>query len=87
VIPRLAQRPSRFLRGTILVGGWESGAVSEKKPEIYFPVARKFCPVCGKVSYSLSGEHPQCALTRSDTALKAKLKKRDDRRRAALANK
>ena len=45
---------------------WEAGspAVSEKKPElIYFPAVRNFCPVCGKVSYSLSGEHPQCALT------------------------
>ena len=69
------------------MGGWESPAVSEKKPEtIYFPDVRKFCPVCGKVSYSLSGEHPQCAVTRSDFALKAKQKKRDDRRRAAVAN-
>jgi len=65
----------------------ESRAVSEKKPEIvYFPAVRRFCPVCGKVAYSASGEHPQCAMTRADLVVKAKKKKRDDRRRAALAN-
>jgi len=69
-------------------GGWESRAVSEKKPEIvYFPAVRNFCPVCGKVSYSLSGEHPQCAVSRSDAAFKAKQKKRLERNRAPLAQK
>jgi hypothetical protein len=59
--------------------------VSEKKPElIYFPAERKFCPICGKVAYSLSGEHPQCAMLRSDLAFKAKQLKRDERRQAAL---
>jgi hypothetical protein len=59
--------------------------VSEKKPAIiYFPAVRKFCPVCGIVSYSLSGEHPQCAVRRSDAIFKAKQKKRDDRRRKTL---
>jgi hypothetical protein len=62
-------------------------AVSEKKPElIYFPAVRRFCPVCGKVSYSLSGEHPQCALARSDAAFKAKQKKRDQPKRVGLTN-
>jgi hypothetical protein len=62
--------------------------VSDKKPEpIYLPVARNYCPVCGKVSYSLSGEHPQCSLTRFDAAFKAKQKKRNDRRRQQLAHK
>jgi len=68
----------------ILDGRLEGRAVSEKKPEIiYFPAVRRFCPVCGKVAYSLSGEHPQCAMKRSDAVVKAK-KKSDDRRRAAL---
>jgi hypothetical protein len=59
--------------------------VSEKKPEIiYFPAVRRFCPVCGMVAYSPSGEHPQCALKRADDAVKAK-KKSGDRRRAAAA--
>lgn len=51
--------------------------MSEKKPElIYFPAVRNFCPVCGKVSYSRSGEHPQCSMARADAAFKARLKKR-----------
>ena len=62
--------------------------MSEKKPEvIYFPAVRKFCPICGKVAYSLSGEHPQCSLSRSDLASKARQKKRDELRRTALAQK
>ena len=60
--------------------------MSEKKPEtIYFPAVRKLCPVCGKVSYSLSGEHPQCALLRGDAVFKAKQKKRNERNRKQLA--
>jgi len=70
------------------VGGWESNAVSEKKPKlIYFPANRRLCPVCGKVSYSRSGEHPQCAQARCDAAFKARLKKRTDRKRVAPASK
>ena len=62
--------------------------MSEKKPEVvYFPVVRKLCPICGKAAYSLSGEHPQCAMSRSDLASKARQKKRDERRRTALAQK
>jgi hypothetical protein len=69
-------------------GGWEPRPVSEKKPElIYFPRERNYCRVCGKVSYSLSGEHPQCAITRADLAMKAKQKKRQDRSRTAVAQK
>jgi hypothetical protein len=60
--------------------------VSEKKPEIvYFPAVRRFCPVCGKIAYSISGEHPQCAMKRSDAVVNAK-KKLHERRRAALAS-
>jgi hypothetical protein len=62
--------------------------VSEKKPEIiYFPAVRRFCPVCGKVAYSLSGEHPQCAMTRADAVVRAKKKRLNDRRREALLSK
>ena len=60
--------------------------MSEKKPElIYFPANRKFCPVCGQVSYSLSGEHPQCASNRIDLAKRAKRKQVSDRKRQAVA--
>lgn len=41
--------------------------MSEKKPIVLMPtVARHLCPVCGKVSYSRTGTHPQCALARAD---------------------
>ena len=62
--------------------------MSEKKPEmIYFPAVRNFCPVCGKVAYSRSGEHPQCAVNRADAAFKAKQKKRSIQRQTAVAHK
>ena len=40
-----------------------------KKPEpLYFRPhpGRKRCPVCGSVSYSTSGIHPQCAVRQAD---------------------
>ena len=40
----------------------------KKPPPIHTAPARQLCPVCGKVSYSRSGEHPQCALARADAA-------------------
>ncbi len=62
--------------------------MSEKKPElIYFPAVRRFCPVCGKVSYSLSGEHPQCSVARGDAAFRARQKKRSERKPALVAPK
>jgi hypothetical protein len=62
--------------------------MSEKKPEvIYFPANRKYCPVCGKVSYSQSGEHPQCAVARADAVFKARQSARLGRRPAAVAPK
>jgi hypothetical protein len=46
--------------------------VNVKKPGPLNPVRpRRLCPVCGKVSYSPAGEHPQCALTRADAAERA----------------
>jgi hypothetical protein len=51
--------------------------MSEKKPAVvYFPAVQRLCPVCGKVSYSRSGEHPQCSVARTDAAFKARQKKR-----------
>jgi endogenous inhibitor of DNA gyrase (YacG/DUF329 family) len=50
--------------------------VSEKKPE---PIQRapmpRICPVCGKASYSKSGEHPQCSVNRSDATWNQKNKR------------
>lgn len=61
--------------------------MSEKKPEIYLPRPLKYCPVCGKVSYSLSGEHPQCSQARADAIVRAKLKKSNERRPGQTASK
>jgi hypothetical protein len=52
-------------------------AVSEKKPTpVYRALIPNLCPVCGKASYSKSGEHPQCSQLRADTAFKLKIKAR-----------
>jgi hypothetical protein len=46
--------------------------VSEKKPVIILSSRpREVCPVCGKVSYSRTGEHPQCAVARADASTRA----------------
>ena len=38
-----------------------------QKPEPLYPSRnRKHCPVCGKVSYSAAGIHPQCAMDQAD---------------------
>ncbi|MEX2173242.1 MAG: BON domain-containing protein [Pirellulaceae bacterium] len=54
--------------------------MSEKKPTPTLTrSASRECPVCGKVSYSLGGVHPQCNVARADAASqaarKAQLKK------------
>jgi hypothetical protein len=37
------------------------------KPEPLIPVlTRPQCPVCGQVSYSRAGIHPQCAMLKAD---------------------
>ncbi len=48
--------------------------MSEKKPALVALRVRPNCPVCGKVSYSLSGMHPQCAVARADAGLRARQK-------------
>lgn len=41
--------------------------MSAKKPVPIFPQHdTKFCPVCGKPSYSRDGIHPQCAVVQAD---------------------
>ncbi len=57
------------------------GAIRKPIPEqLYAPRIQKLCPVCGKPSYSLAGEHPQCAIARTDAATRVKLLKRAARR-------
>ena len=49
--------------------------MSESKPiPLYFPPAKKLCPVCGSVSYSSTGVHPQCAMEQADAPRMKRLK-------------
>lgn len=41
--------------------------MSEKKPDPLIPRQRnERCPVCGEISYSLAGVHPQCSVRQAD---------------------
>lgn len=49
-------------------------AMTSKKPEPLLTQAPgKFCPICGKRSYSLRGIHPQCAVQQADAPRQAVL--------------
>jgi hypothetical protein len=51
-------------------------SMSEKKPTPLFPArAHSCCPVCGKISYSLAGVHPQCSVRRADEEHKNRSKR------------
>lgn len=39
-------------------------------------VPRRICPVCGSVTYSIAGMHPQCAMLQADLSRVARLRKR-----------
>jgi hypothetical protein len=65
--------------------------MSEKSPDpfLFGPVKpRRLCPVCGMVSYSAAGMHPQCAEEQADAPRVARLKKskKAARPKAAVAN-
>ena len=41
--------------------------MSSKKPQpLISRTKRERCPVCGEISYSLTGVHPQCAMRQAD---------------------
>ena len=40
--------------------------MNQKPQPLYAPRERKHCPICGKVSYSAVGIHPQCAMDQAD---------------------
>lgn len=52
-----------------------TATMHEKKPDPLPAKPRRLCPVCGMVSYSAGGTHPQCAEEQSDAARVARLKK------------
>ncbi len=48
--------------------------MSEKKPTpIVVGPRGKFCPICGKRSYSREGVHPQCAMMQADAPRKLRI--------------
>lgn len=56
----------------------EMAAMSNKKPAPLLLSSRRtreFCPVCGTVSYSREGIHPQCAQQQADAARMEVVKK------------
>jgi hypothetical protein len=44
----------------------ESKMQTHKPPPLFEQPARNVCPICGVVSYSRNGVHPQCAVKHAD---------------------
>ena len=50
--------------------------MSEKKPTPLIPVRdHSRCPVCGQISYSRAGIHPQCSVRQADEEHKNRIKR------------
>ena len=50
-------------------------AVNRKPVPLEPPRLRKHCPVCGEVSYSAAGIHPQCAMQEADAKRTKQIKR------------
>ncbi len=50
--------------------------MNSKPQPLYVPPVRNVCPVCGSVSYSASGVHPQCAMEQWDAERMKRIKLR-----------
>lgn len=48
--------------------------MSRKPQPLYAPPFRSHCPVCGEVSYSAAGIHPQCAMQQADVKRMKRIK-------------
>lgn len=49
--------------------------MSERKPQPIIPIREhNRCPVCGEVSYSRAGVHPQCLMRQADERQKSRIK-------------
>uniref|UniRef100_A0A7C2JYF6 Uncharacterized protein n=1 Tax=Schlesneria paludicola TaxID=360056 RepID=A0A7C2JYF6_9PLAN len=52
-------------------------SLAHTKPGPLIPtVSRPLCPVCGVVSYSREGIHPQCAMVAADSVLVSRINAR-----------
>ena len=50
--------------------------MTEKKPQPLIPArVRNRCPVCGEISYSRDGVHPQCSVRKADEKHKNRIKR------------
>ena len=50
--------------------------MSEKKPQPLVPArVHNRCPVCGEISYSRAGIHPQCSVRQADEKRKNRIKR------------
>lgn len=53
-------------------------AMSEKMPQpLVPPRLHNCCPVCGKISYSRDGIHPQCAVRQEDALRTSRIKREE----------
>jgi hypothetical protein len=72
-----ASTASAGIRARCMAGGAEKvdAAMNYQKPApIYFVTPKGVkCPVCGMVSYSMGGIHPQCAVKQADAPRLARL--------------
>jgi hypothetical protein len=61
-----------------------------KKPTpVIQDVSNRICPICGKVSYSRDGIHPQCAMVQADAprAQQLKAKEQTEAKKKSVAKK
>jgi len=49
--------------------------INRKPLPLYTPRVRKHCPVCGEISYSPAGIHPQCAMHAADAKRTKRIKR------------
>ncbi len=49
-------------------------SINRKPQPLYSSGNRKCCPICGEVSYSAAGIHPQCAMQQADSERMDKIK-------------
>jgi hypothetical protein len=50
--------------------------MTQKPQPLYSQPLRECCPVCGRVSYSAAGIHPQCAVQQADAKRMKRVKSR-----------
>jgi hypothetical protein len=83
--PRTAKKPSRQSKApqvgvsgstAIRTPDQDKSRVVNRKPlPLDPPRLRKHCPVCGEVSYSAAGIHPQCAMQEADAKRTKRIKR------------